>query len=341
MRSQIPTTITPSSSKGYQRVRRKAVTTVRPILPKPVRGIDVSTHFLRQALVGCSLLFAVALSGCAILDLFPSKRSEAPAASDQELMSRAEAAMARKKYDEGRKDFQRLINQFPESELVPTARLNIGRSYFNEKRYDEARAEYQRFIELFPQHERVDEARYYMGLSFFRQMEKADRDQTLSKKAIAEFQTLVTEFRDSQYAADARAKLAQCRRMLAQNELYVGKFYFDRGAYGAAIRRFETILKEHPGSEYDDQALYYLGESLWELEQKGPARAAFERVISQFPDSYLAPLAAKRIEVALAPNPRRKQKPGFFSTVLATMTDTASELKDAILDSDLWRTWVP
>jgi outer membrane protein assembly factor BamD len=314
---------------------------MRTILPNWPEAIGVRTQHLRQVLVGCGLLFAVALSGCAILDLFPSKRSDAPAGSDQELISRAEAAMARKKYDEGRKDLQRLINQFPESELVPTARLNIGRSYFNEKRYDEARAEYQRFIELFPQHERVDEARYYMGLSFFRQMEKADRDQTLSKKATAEFQTLVSEFRDSQYAADARAKVAECRRLLAQNELYVGRFYFDRGAYGAAIKRFETILKEYAGSEYDDQALYYLGESLWELEQKGPARAAFERLISQFPNSDLGPLAAKRIGVALAPNPRRKQRPGFFSTALTTTTDTVSELKDAILDSDLWRTWVP
>jgi len=276
-----------------------------------------------------------------MLDVFKSKRPEAPAGSDQELMSRAEAAIAKKKHDEGRKDLQRLINQFPESELVPTARLNVGRSYFNEKRYEEARAEYQRFVELFPQHERVDEAHYYVGLSYIQQMEKADRDQSLSKKAIAEFQVLVNEFRDSQYTADARAKVAQCRLQLAQRELYVGKFYFNRGAYNAATKRFETILKEYPGSEYDDQALYYLGESLWELEQKQAARAAFERLISQFPDSELGPPAAKRIGVTLAQNPRRKQPPGFFSTVLATMTDTFSELRHAIRESDLWQTWVP
>jgi outer membrane protein assembly factor BamD (BamD/ComL family) len=135
--------------------------------------------------------------------------------------------------------------------------------------------------------------------------------------------------------------VAECRRQLAQKELYVGKFYFNHGAYGAAIKRFETILKEYQGSEYDDQALFYLGESLWELEQKAAARAAFERLIAQFPDSELAPMGAKRIGVTLAPNPRRKTPPGFFSTVLTTMTDTVSELKDAVLDSDIWQTWVP
>ncbi|MCI0408094.1 MAG: outer membrane protein assembly factor BamD [Acidobacteria bacterium] len=296
----------------------------------------------RHVLVAGYALVVLSLPGCAILDRFASRRTEGPGGSDQELMSRAEASIARKRYDEGRKNLQRLINQFPESELVPTARLSVGRSYYNEKRYEEARAEYQRFIELFPQHERVDEARYYTGLSFFRQMEKADRDQSLSKKAVAEFQVLLSESKDSQYAADARAKLIQCRRQLAEKELYVGKFYFDRGSYGAAIKRFEAILKEYAGSGYDDQALYYLGESLWELEQRGAAKAAFERLVSQFPDSDMALPGAKRIGVPLTQNPRnRKPVPGFFSTMLATMTDTFSELRDAILDSDVWQSWSP
>lgn len=306
-------------------------------------GVWDMMAYLRHSMLGVGyLLLALAVSSCAILDLFPSKPAEAPGSSDQELLSRAEAAMTRKKYDEARKNFQRLINQFPESELVPTARLSVARSYFNEKKYDEARAEYQRFLELFPQHERVDEARYYTGLSFFLQMEKTDRDQTIPKKAIGEFQTLVSESRDSQYVADARAKLAACRRQLAQKELYIGKFYFDRGAYGAAIKRFEAILKEYPASGYDDQALYYLGESLWELEQKAAARTAFERLVSQFPDSEYALLGAKRIGVSLAQDPRtRKPSPGFFSVVLVTVTDTFSELKDAIRDSELWHLWTP
>jgi outer membrane protein assembly factor BamD len=268
---------------------------------------------------------ALSISGCAVLDFFKSRRDEPSAGSDQELLTRAESAMTRKKGDEGRKNLQRLINQFPESELVPTARLNLGRSYFNEKRYEEARAEYQRFLELFPQHERIDEARYYIGLSYFQQMEKTDRDQTLAKKAIAEFQTLTNESRDSQYVPDARAKLATCRRQLADKELYIGKFYFNRGAYGAAIKRFETLLKDYPGSGYDDEALYYLGESLWELEQKGAARTTFERLIAQYPDSLVSPLAAKRIGVTLAQNPaNRKPTPGFFSTAVATLSDTFS-----------------
>jgi len=312
------------------------------LFPNSHRSDGMMTWVRRQALVAGYTMIAFSLAGCTILDRFTSKQADPPTGSDQEMMRRAESAMGRKKYDEGRKNLQRLINQFPESELVPTARLSVGRSYFNERRYDEARAEYQRFIELFPQHERADEAHYYMALSFFRQMEKADRDQTLSKKAIASFQALVSEFKDSQYTADARAKLIQCRRQLAEKELYIGKFYFNRGSYGAAIKRFEMILKDYSGAGYDDQALYYLGESLWELEQHGAAKVVFERLVSQFPESEFAPLGGTRIGVTVAQNPRnRKRTPSFFRSMLSTMTDVYSELKDAILDSDIWRSWAP
>lgn len=293
----------------------------------------------RLLLVAGCAMFPLSVSGCASLDLFSPKQAEAPAAgSDQELMSQAESAFALKQYDEGRKHLQRLINNFPESELVPIARMNVGRTYFNEKRFDEARAEYQRFIELFPQHEQLDEAQYYIGLSYFRQMEKVDRDQTMTNNAAREFRTLVNDFRNSQFVPDAQAKLTQCYRQLVQRELYVGKFYFNREAYGAAIPRFESILKEYPGSEHDDEALYYLGESLWELEQKAPAKAAFQRLIAEFPDSDMAPLAAKRIGLTFVQGPRSRKPPaGFLGGALDSMSDALSELQDAILDSSIWQ----
>jgi outer membrane protein assembly factor BamD len=294
------------------------------------------------ALVIAWSLVLLAGSGCALLDRVLTKRPEASIGSDQDLLSRGEAAISQKRYEEGRKHLQRLVNQFPESELVPAARLGVARAYLQERRYDEARAEYHRFIELFPQHERVDEAHYYLGLSYYRQMEKTDRDQTLSKKAIAEFQTVAAEFRDSQYAADARLKRVHCIRQLADKELYIGKFYFRRGSYGAAINRFETVLKEYPGTGYDADALYYLGESLRQLEQHAAARTAFERLVKEFPDSELAPLGAQRIGVTLPEHPNHKRpRLRVFTAFFDTVKSTFSEIRDSLLDNDIWQAWLP
>jgi len=219
--------------------------------------------------------------------------------SDQDLYQSAEADLQKKKFEDARQSLQRLINQYPDSELVAEARLQSARALFNQERYEEARAEYQRFLELFPEHERVDEARYYLGLSYFRQMERVDRDQSSAREAISQFQVIVKTMPDSAYAEDAGAKAAICRHRLAEKEMYVGGFYYTRGEYAAAVNRFNMVLTDYAGIGLDDEALYFKGEALWRLEQREASAEAFRRLVREFPESTFAARAASRLGVAL------------------------------------------
>jgi hypothetical protein len=45
--------------------------------------------------------------------------------------------------------------------------------------------------------------------------------------------------------ADAKAKLAFCRERLAQYQMYIGHFYYHKGAYPAAAYRFNKVVKEY------------------------------------------------------------------------------------------------
>jgi outer membrane protein assembly factor BamD len=226
--------------------------------------------------------------------------------SEQELYQSAETDFQKKKFEDARQNLQRLINQYPDSELVAEARLRSARALFNQERYEEARADYQRFLELFPEHERVDEARYFIGLSYFRQMERVDRDQSFARQALTQFEIITKTMPDSAYAEDAGERAATCRRRLAEKEIYVGAFYFKRAEYGAAINRYNTVLVDYPGIGLDDEALYYKGEGLWRLEQKEAAVEAFRRLVQEFPESPYAPAAAGRLGVALVKPARPK-----------------------------------
>lgn len=255
--------------------------------------------------------------------------------SDQELRQSAEAHLQRKRFEEARKDLQRLIAQYPESELVAEARLTTARAYFLEGRYDEARAELQRFLELFPQHDRVDEAHYYLGLAYFKELDATDRDDTPAKKALAEFELVAREFADSPYAKDAADKARICREKLAEKEVYVGTFYFRRERYGAAIGRFATALKSYPGTAVEDQALFYLGESLWRLEQREAAREAWGQLVAERPDSTLAAAAARRLgldagQFALAAA-RQTDRASFWSKIWGSIRDFTGALLDNVI----------
>jgi outer membrane protein assembly factor BamD len=285
-------------------------------------------------------VLAVLLPGCSIYDYLygGSKTQSTGRRSDQELLRSAEANIQSRKYDQARKDAQQLLNQYPESDLQAAARLAAGRAFYMEKKYDEAKAEFQRFLELYPQNERVDEAHYYMGMSYFRQTDTPDRDQTFTKKALEEFNIILTQMPDSQFAGDAREKRQICRRKLAEHEMVVGKFYFEREQYNAAAGRFTALLTEYQDTGVDDQALYYLGESLWRLEQRDAARRAFQRLVEEYSQSPLAQTAADRIDIVLvktgAPPPKG---PGFFGRMWQGMKESWDEFLDTVKDYHIFQ----
>src|SRR5512138_3367316 len=187
------------------------------------RGMHASTLTRRPILLALTLTLLLGLlPGCAVYDYFYGGKSASrreTVRSDQDLLRSAETQIQRRNYEDARKELQQLINQYPESELLAAARLTSAKALFLAKRYDEARTEYQRFLELHPQHEQADEAHYFLGMTYFKQSDTPDRDQTYTKKALEEFDLLLKQMPDSQYAEDAKAKTAVARWKLAEKEV--------------------------------------------------------------------------------------------------------------------------
>ncbi len=283
--------------------------------------------------------FVCALEGCAAYEYLygrPPRRDAQQ--SDQELVRSAEGQMQRGRYEDARKALQRLMNQYPDSDLVTTARLGTAKALYLDKKYDEARAEYQRFLELHPQHERVDEAHYYLGMAYVHAADSPDRDQTYTKKGLEQFELLVRQMPDSQFAPDARQRIAMARRKLAEKDLYVGRFYFDRGNYAASAGRFQSLLADYNAAGFDDQALYFLGESLWQLEQREAARAAFQRLIQEDSQSEWAAPAAKRLEITLVrTGPPKPKGPGTMERMRKALQETWNELGETVRSYQFFR----
>jgi len=289
-------------------------------------------------LLACLLLVLLGLPGCAAYEYLYGRapRREAQR-SDQDLLRSAESRLARRQYEAARKDLQQLINQYPESELLSQARLASAKALYLGKKFEESRTEYQRFLELHPQHERADEAHYFLGMTYFRQADAPDRDQTFSRRALEEFDLLLKQMPDSQYAADARERSAVARRKLAEKEVYVGAFYFGRKEYAAAAARFDAVLTSYPGAGFDDQALYYLGESLWQLEQKERARAAFRRLVDEHSQSAWAAPAARRLGTTLVrTGPPPPKGPGLFTRMWSGVREGWAELAETVRDYQIF-----
>ena len=183
---------------------------------------------------------------------------------DKVLFDRAMDAMQRRKYDVARLSLQTLINTYPDSEYIARAKLAIGDSWYAEggsAALAQAENEYRDFITFFPNMPEAAEAQMKIGDIHFKQIEKPDRDYTHAKRAEDEYRQMLLQYPDSKLADKAKIRLLEVQEILAEREYRIGRFYFLRQSYPAAIARLKTMTDTYPLYSKADEALFMLGQS--------------------------------------------------------------------------------
>lgn len=68
-----------------------------------------------------------------------------------------------------------------------------------------------------------------------------------------------------------------------------------RGKYEEAIKLFEDLIARYPGSDLEDDSMYWIAEANYVTKKHDEALPAFERVVREFPNSQRAPEAMLKI----------------------------------------------
>jgi len=244
---------------------------------------------------------------------------------DKVLFDRSMDAMKHNKFDVARMTLQTLINTYPDSEFVARAKLAIGDSWYAEggtAALQQAEAEYKDFITFFPNMPEAAEAQYKVANIHFNQMEKPDRDFTHAKRAEEEYRNLIMQFPDSALVPKAKERLREVQEVLGEREFEIGRFYYMRESWPAAIARLTSLVDTYPLYSGADEALFMLGDS-YEREiaqirlsrvpeaQKGKliadfqnkATDAYDRILTRYPVMPRAEDARKRLEGLKRPVP--------------------------------------
>ncbi len=180
------------------------------------------------------------------------------------LLTQGEAEVKKGRMDDGRRQLRIIEEQLPSTPEFPKAKLLLADSFFfaSSPSYPEALVEYQSFMNLFPRHEMRDYALYRIALCHFASIETAERDQAETRRALETFQQLLREAPGSLYVTDAKAKVVQCWRRLAEHELMVGIFYVNSFHFGGAEKRLKELMETYPEYVDRERAYYFLGEAL-------------------------------------------------------------------------------
>jgi outer membrane protein assembly factor BamD len=233
-----------------------------------------------------ALALAAALGGCAHGGVDTASLSSS---SDAIVWDAAAKAYEKKQWENARQYYKRIVDGFPNSEYGPGARLGLGQSYFEEGgsgNYILAVASLREFLTLYPSHPRADFAQFLVAEAYYKQKNSPDRDQSATKKALAEYERLLDLYPSSPEVEKARARIRECRGSLARHEYLVGWFYQKgRQAWRSAILRYEGILADFPDYDRLDEVLFRLSECLDAAGRRAEALPLLDRLLGEYPQS--------------------------------------------------------
>ncbi len=248
------------------------------------------TRMLLVAIAAAVVLIAGCKSG-------PDKR---PATPDR-LYEQAKKNLDSGDYTNAIKLYEQLEARFPFSNPARQGHIDLMYAYYRNRETESAVDQADQFIRENPAHPRVDYAHYIKGMvwfernpNFLERWFRADLTQRPpidARKSFQAFQTLITQFPNSEYADDARQRMAFLRNRLANYEVYVAEYYLKRGAYVGAINRAKYALENYDGAPSMRRALEVMVASYSYLGMKDLAENSKKVLAMNFPNdsNYQAP----------------------------------------------------
>lgn len=161
--------------------------------------------------------------------------------------------------------FEKLEGRAAGTPLAQQAQIEKAYAQYKAGEKEQAHATLDRFIRLHPASPAIDYALYLKGLVNFNdnlgmfawlsRQDLSERDQKAAKDSYESFNELVNRFPQSRYSPDARQRMTYIVNSLAQYEVHVARYYYQRGAYVAAVARAQSALTDYQGVPATKEAL--------------------------------------------------------------------------------------
>lgn len=242
----------------------------------------------RAGLIGMAAAASLAvLTGCASVgSMFSSQETtKVDERPPHALYAEADNLLNKGDYTRSAETFEEVDRQHPYSEEAKKAMLMAAFAYKKAGKLPEAVAAARRYLTLHPGTKEAALAQNIIATSYYERMNGPSRDQSDTKKAVVELETLIQRYPDSRYAEEARKKLKISRDMLAASEMNVGRYYLKKRNYLAAINRFRTVVTDYQQTTHVEEALMRLTEAYMALGIVNEAQTAAAVLGHNFPDS--------------------------------------------------------
>lgn len=237
---------------------------------------------------------SVLLGACAGSD---GQKDDTDIWSESRLYSEATDKLKDADFAKCGKYFDKLEARFPFGPYSQQAQINAAYCYWKAQEQAQALVAIDRFIKLYQGSPNLDYAYYLKGLITFNDdlgwlgkftgQDLSERDPKAAKEGFESFKMVVTRFPDSKYAPDSIDRMRYIVNSLAEADVIVARYYYQRGAYLAAANRAQLVIRDYDRAPAVEEALYILIKSYNKLDMPDLSSDA-ERVFKlNFPDSQM------------------------------------------------------
>jgi outer membrane protein assembly factor BamD len=235
---------------------------------------------------------ALLLSGCAGSD---GQKDDTDIWSETKLYSEANEKLNDADYAKCGKYFDKLEGRFPFGPYSQQAQINAAYCYWKAQEQTQALVAIDRFIKLHQGSPSLDYAYYLKGMISFNDdlgwlgkftgQDLSERDPKAAKEAFESFKVVVDRFPDSKYAPDSLDRMRYIVNSLAEADVIVARFYYQRGAYLASANRAQLVIRDYDRAPAVEEALYILVKSYDKLGMTDLSDDAMRVFALNFPDS--------------------------------------------------------
>lgn len=217
---------------------------------------------LKTALVSLMLGGVLLGTGCASMSGLIGKKKEKEVValaehSEEQYYDQAQNALNKARHNEAIVALNNIRTFYPTGAYAQQAMLDLIYAQYQSGNYEEVTKNTAEFIRLYPTSPHLDYALYVQGVTnmggapkasrLFKQ-NQAERNTAYLRQAFLDFQSLVSNFPNSIYAADAAQRMIAIYNDLAENELVVARWYIKRDAMTAAANRAKWVFQYFPQS---------------------------------------------------------------------------------------------
>lgn len=151
--------------------------------------------------------------------------------------------------------FRTVINNSPYGPYAAPSQYKIGLFLKEGKLFQEARDEFEKVINDYPDSEWAKAARYQVALADAQRSVEAPYDQRITQSAKEEFNQFVKEFPDAEFSQEATEQIQKLNEKEAENQFMIAQFYEKQKKYDAAKIYYNTVVEKYRNSSWAALAL--------------------------------------------------------------------------------------